>query len=108
MIFLGVPQSSLSPLPPLTFFKKINVPLVGGEATEHVGPKILFLAPIGAEISQVRFCSKKFHNSEHNAKKAAGILDHLVFNRDLQCVHNRRRIGTELCSGENLQTTAEF
>src|SRR5206468_441179 len=57
--FWGSPQFSLSPDPPLTFFKKLNVSLVGGEATEHVGPKILCLAPIGAEISQVRFDAKK-------------------------------------------------
>src|SRR6184192_2511072 len=67
--FWGSPQFSSSPYPPLTFFKKLNVSLVGGEATEHVGPKILCLAPIGAEISQVRFDAKKLQKPENRRRK---------------------------------------
>ena len=54
LIFWGPPFPLVSPSP-LNFFKKIYGSLVSGETTEHVGPKIVCLAPIGAEISQVRF-----------------------------------------------------
>ena len=59
---------SLAPLP-LKFFQKINGPLVGGEASEHVGPKMLCLAPIGAEISQVRFDAKNLQKRENRPRK---------------------------------------
>ena len=57
--FFECPHLSLSTPLPLKFSKKINGPLVGENATEHVGPKILCLVTIGAEISQVRFDVKK-------------------------------------------------
>ena len=54
---------------------------MGGEATEQVGPKILCLAPIGAEISQVRFYAKKLKKPE----KPAAENDTLVSCRDFVC-----------------------
>src|SRR3989442_13612956 len=80
--FWGSPQFSLSPDPPLTFFKKLNVSLVGGEATEHVNPKKLCLAPIGAEISQVRFDAKKIGKT----LKTCGVQTTLCFPAEISFV----------------------
>ena len=42
---------------------------MGGEDTEHVRPKILCLAPIGAEISQVRFDAENLQKRENLRRK---------------------------------------
>ena len=55
---------------------------MGGEATEHVGPKILCLAPIGAEISQVRFDAKKIAKTW----KPAGVQTTLCFPAEISFV----------------------
>ena len=57
---------------------------MGGESTEHVGPKILYLAPIGAEISQVRFDAKKLAKTWKPSVKN----DTLFSCRDFVCLHN--------------------
>src|SRR5881296_786820 len=87
--FWGSPQFNLSPDPPLNFFKKINVSLVGGEATEHVGPKILCLGPIGAEISQVRFDEIFFPKTCEMMKNQRRSNDTTFSCRDFVCWHNR-------------------